>query len=74
MTTGLAVVLDDWLRPRDVRSGLRRERLGIWYAAKALAESATSENRDFTLEELDLWDWLVEEMTRLDTVLKALGT
>ena len=46
---------------------LRDRRLNVWNEAKAIAESAASENRALTDEEQGKWDAMQEEMTKLDT-------
>jgi len=50
---------------------LRDRRLNVWNECKGLAEGAVNENRSFTDEEQGKFDALQEEMTKLDTRIKA---
>lgn len=55
----------------EVAKRLRDRRLNVWNECKGLAESAANENRSFTDEEQGKFDALQEEMTKLDTRIKA---
>jgi HK97 family phage major capsid protein len=45
--------------------------LNVWNDAKKIAEDAASENRSFTPDEQGRWDAMQEEMSTLDTRIKA---
>jgi HK97 family phage major capsid protein len=45
--------------------------MNVWNDAKGIAESAAEENRALTDEEQGRWDALQEEMTKLDTRIRA---
>src|SRR5215472_13181406 len=55
----------------EVAKRLRDRRMNVRNDAKAIAESAAEENRALTDEEQGRWDALQEEMTRLDTRIRA---
>lgn len=55
----------------EVAKRLRDRRLNVWNDAKKIAEDAASENRSFTPEEQGRWDAMQEEMSTLDTRIKA---
>jgi HK97 family phage major capsid protein len=55
----------------EVAKRLRDRRLGVWNEAKKIAESAAEENRAFTPDEQGRWDAMQEEMSTLDTRIKA---
>jgi HK97 family phage major capsid protein len=55
----------------EVAKRLRDRRMNVWNEAKAIAEAAANENRAFTPEEQGKWDAMNEEMTTLDTRIKA---
>lgn len=55
----------------EVAKRLRDRRLNVWNEAKAIAETAASENRAFSPEEQGKWDAMQEEMERLDQRIKA---
>jgi HK97 family phage major capsid protein len=55
----------------EVAKRLRDRRLNVWNDAKKIAEDAANENRSFTPEEQGRWDAMQEEMTTLDTRIKA---
>ena len=57
--------------PSEVAKRLRDRRLNVWNEAKGLAESAATENRALTDEEQGKWDALQEEMSKLDTRIRA---
>ena len=57
--------------PSEVAKRLRDRRLNVWNEAKAIAEAAATENRALTDEEQGKWDALQEEMTKLDTRIRA---
>jgi HK97 family phage major capsid protein len=55
----------------EVTKRLRDRRLNLWEQCKELAESAATENRNFSAEEQGKWDVLQEEMDNLDTRIKS---
>jgi HK97 family phage major capsid protein len=55
----------------EVAKRLRDRRMNVWNDAKAIAESASEENRALTDEEQGRWDAYQEEMTKLDTRIRA---
>lgn len=55
----------------EVAKRLRDRRLGVWNDAKKIAEDAAAENRSFTPDEQGRWDAMQEEMSTLDTRIKA---
>lgn len=55
----------------EVAKRLRDRRMNVWNDAKAIAEGAAEENRALTDEEQGRWDALQEEMTKLDTRIRA---
>jgi len=55
----------------EVAKRLRDRRLNVWNDAKKIAEDAASENRSFTPDEQGRWDAMQEEMSTLDTRIKA---
>jgi HK97 family phage major capsid protein len=55
----------------EVAKRLRDRRLNVWNDAKKIAEDAAQENRSFSPEEQGRWDAMQEEMTTLDTRIKA---
>ena len=55
----------------EVAKRLRDRRLNVWNDAKKIAEDAAQENRSFTPEEQGRWDAMQEEMSTLDTRIKA---
>ena len=55
----------------EVAKRLRDRRMNVWNDAKKIAEDAANENRAFTPEEQGKWDAYNEEMTTLDTRIKA---
>ena len=55
----------------EVAKRLRDRRLNVWNDAKKIAEDAAAENRSFTPEEQGRWDAMQEEMSTLDTRIKA---
>ncbi len=55
----------------QVATKLRDRRLNVWNEAKKIAEDAAAENRSFTPEEQGRWDAMQEEMSTLDTRIKA---
>jgi HK97 family phage major capsid protein len=55
----------------EVAKRLRDRRMNVWNEAKALAETAAEENRNYTPEEQGKWEALNEEMSTLDTRIKA---
>ena len=55
----------------EVAKRLRDRRLNVWNDAKKIAEDAASENRSLTDEEQGRWDAYQEEMTKLDTRIRA---
>ena len=55
----------------EVAKRLRDQRMNIWNEAKSIAESAAEENRALTDEEQGKWDGLQEQMTKLDTRIRA---
>lgn len=57
--------------PSEVAKRLRDRRLNVWNEAKALAESAATENRALSDEEQGKWDALQEEMQKLDVRIRA---
>lgn len=50
---------------------LRERRANVWEEAKALADSAAEENRNFSAEEQGKWDALNGEIDQLDTRIKS---
>lgn len=50
---------------------LRERRANVWEEAKALADIAADENRNFTAEEQGKWDTLNGEIDQLDTRIKS---
>jgi HK97 family phage major capsid protein len=55
----------------EVAKRLRDSRLNIWNDAKKIAEDAAQENRALTDEEQGRWDSYQEQMTKLDTRIRA---
>lgn len=55
----------------EVAKRLRDRRLGVWNEAKKIAEDAAAENRAFSPDEQGRWDAMQEEMSTLDTRIKA---
>lgn len=55
----------------EVAKRLRDRRMNVWNDAKGIAETAAEENRSLTDEEQGRWDALQEEMTKLDTRIRA---
>ena len=55
----------------EVAKRLRDRRMNVWNDAKGIAETAAEENRALTDEEQGRWDALQEEMTKLDTRIRA---
>ena len=55
----------------EVAKRLRDRRLNVWNEARAIAEAAAEENRSFTPDEQGRWDAMQEEMSTLDTRIKA---
>jgi len=55
----------------EVAKRLRDRRMSVWNEAKAIAEAAAGENRSFTPEEQGRWEAMNEEMSTLDTRIKA---
>jgi HK97 family phage major capsid protein len=55
----------------EVAKRLRDRRLNVWNEAKKIAEDAAEENRSFTPEEQGRWEAMQEEMSVLDTRIKA---
>jgi HK97 family phage major capsid protein len=55
----------------EVAKRLRDRRLNVWNDAKKIAEDAAAENRSFTPDEQGRWDAMQEEMSTLDTRIKA---
>lgn len=55
----------------EVAKRLRDRRMNVWNDAKAIAETAAEENRALTDEEQGRWDAYQEEMTKLDTRIRA---
>jgi HK97 family phage major capsid protein len=55
----------------EVAKRLRDRRLSVWNEAKKIAEDAAGENRSFSPEEQGRWDAMQEEMSTLDTRIKA---
>jgi HK97 family phage major capsid protein len=55
----------------DIAKRLRERRNNVWEQAKALADTATEENRAFSAEEQGTWDALNEELNNLDTRIKS---
>lgn len=55
----------------EVAKRLRDRRLNVWNEAKKIAEDAAGENRSFSPEEQGRWDAMQEEMSTLDTRIKA---
>jgi len=54
-----------------VAKRLRDRRQNVWNEAKGIAEAAATENRALTDEEQGKWDAMQEEMTKLDTRIRA---
>jgi HK97 family phage major capsid protein len=55
----------------EVAKRLRDRRMNVWNDAKAIAETASEENRALTDEEQGRWDAYQEEMSKLDTRIRA---
>jgi HK97 family phage major capsid protein len=55
----------------EVAKRLRDRRQNVWNEARGIAESAAEENRALTDEEQGRWDAMQEEMSRLDTRIRA---
>jgi HK97 family phage major capsid protein len=55
----------------EVAKRLRDRRQNVWTEARAIAEQAATENRALTDEEQGKWDAMQEEMSKLDTRIKA---
>ncbi|MFD7860971.1 phage major capsid protein [Streptomyces sp. NPDC059783] len=55
----------------EVAKTLRDRRMGVWEQAKALADKAAEENRNFTGEEESTWTSLNAELDALDKRIKA---
>jgi HK97 family phage major capsid protein len=55
----------------EVAKRLRDRRQNVWNEAKGIAESAAQENRALTDEEQGKWDAMQEEMSKLDTRIRA---
>ncbi len=55
----------------EVAKRLRDRRLNVWNDAKKIAEDAAQENRALTDEEQGHWDAYQEEMSKLDTRIRA---
>jgi HK97 family phage major capsid protein len=55
----------------EVAKRLRDRRQNVWNEAKAIAETAATENRALTDEEQGKWDAMQEEMSKLDTRIRA---
>ena len=55
----------------EVAKRLRDRRLNVWNDAKKIAEDAAQENRSFTPDEQGRWEAMQEEMSTLDTRIKA---
>jgi HK97 family phage major capsid protein len=55
----------------EIAKRLRERRQNVWEQAKALADTATEENRAFTAEEQGSWDAHNEELDKLDARIKA---
>lgn len=50
---------------------LRERRANVWEQAKAIADTASDANRDFSAEEQGQWDVLSEEINKLDVRIKS---
>jgi HK97 family phage major capsid protein len=57
--------------PSEVTKRLRDRRLNVWEQCKSLADTAATENRQFTAEEQGTWEVLNEEMDSLDKRIKS---
>jgi HK97 family phage major capsid protein len=57
--------------PSEVAKRLRDRRLSVWEEAKGIAEKAAEENRALADDEQGRWDALQEEMSKLDTRIRA---
>src|ERR1700761_6701089 len=55
----------------EVAKRLRDRRQNVWTEARKIAEDAAQENRSFTDEEQGRWDAMQEEMSKLDTRIRA---
>ena len=55
----------------EVAKRLRDRRQNVWNDAKGIAEQAAQENRALTDEEQGRWDAMQEEMSKLDTRIRA---
>jgi HK97 family phage major capsid protein len=55
----------------EIVKRLRDRRANVWEQAKALADRAAEENRNFSAEEQGQWDALNEEMDSLDKRIKS---
>lgn len=55
----------------EVAKRLRDRRLNVWEQAKAIADTAATENRAFSAEEQGTWEALNEELDTLDTRIKS---
>lgn len=55
----------------EIAKRLRDRRLNVWEQAKALAERAAEENREFSADEQGQWDVMNEEIEKLDTRIKS---
>lgn len=55
----------------EIAKRLRDRRQNVWEQAKALADNASEENREFSAEEQGSWDALNSELDNLDTRIKS---
>lgn len=55
----------------EIAKRLRDRRQNVWEQAKAIADTAAEENRNFTAEEQGSWDALNEELDNLDKRIKS---
>lgn len=55
----------------EIVKRLRDRRVNVWEQAKALADQAAEQNRNFSAEEQGQWDALNEELDQLDKRIKA---